>query len=122
MSDVSATTFGIPLELRKRFRRVCPIWAKHILDDSRSDTGFSITEFCGSDGRPWNINHSNSCVVGEAHGRKMSYRLGCVCAGGCGKCMAFAKYLMEIYHRNWPVVLKDFLDHYEKEHAMEVPA
>ena len=118
MSDVSATTFGIPLELRKRFRRVCPIWAKHILDDSRSDTGFSITKFCGSDGRPWHITYGDSCVVGEAHGRRSDYRY----LTGCHKCKAFSNYLMAMYDKNWPVVLKDFLDHFEKEHIMEVPA
>ncbi len=122
MSDVSATTFGIPLELRKRFRRICPEWARHLLDASRSDIRFTVRRFYDSYGRVWDIGDSRSCVVGEAHGRKMRYRLGCECAGGCGKCRAFAKYLMEIYTKNWPVVLKDFLDHYEKEHVMEVPA
>ena len=108
----------IPLDLAKRFRRVCPEWARHVLDDSRSDTGFSITKFHGSDGRPWSIYRGYSCVVGEAHGRQSDYRLKL----RCHKCKTFSNYLMDIYHRNWPVVLKDFLDHYEKEHIKEVVA
>ena len=118
MSDVSATTFGMPLELRKQFRRVCPEWARHVLDASRSDTGFSIKDFRDPNGMPWYIGHGHSCIVGEAHGRKMDYQMN----PGCHKCTAFAHYLMEIYDRNWPVVLKEFLDHFEKEHALEVPA
>ena len=104
-------------ELAEQFRRVCPIWAKHILDNPYDyDSPDSV--FRTTDGKLWSLIQPRCCIVGEAYGRQSDYND----KGGCPTCMAYAAYLMDTQHERWPLILTNFLTHYEKEHAMEVIA
>ena len=107
----------IPLKLAKRFRRVCPIWAKHILDDPY-DYDFPNVVFRDAKGDMWSLIEPCYCIVGEAHGRQSEYNA----VGGCPDCVEYGNRLMSIQRENWSMVLKSFLDHYEKKHPRVVAA
>ena len=111
----------IPTDLAERFRRVCPMWAMHILDGYHTSFGYPSPGFLTSDGRWWRIDNAYSCIVGEAYGRRHSYDTN-VNESGCPECTAFATCLMKQPNDNWLTFLKEFLDHYEAKHAVEVPA
>ena len=106
----------IPPELAKRFRRACPVWAKHILDDPY-DYEFPSASFVDSDGKRWSLTEPHSCIVGETHDRNTNHLLY-----GCEACAGYATALMEMRDLNWPEILSRFLDHYEKSHLMEAVA
>ena len=108
----------IPPDLAERFRRVCPEWARHILNKPHLNFEYRDMIFLGTDGLAWNIKRSHGCIVGEAHGRQVDYEL----EGGCDKCETFAIRLADLHRKIWPTILKEFLDHYESKHAVEVPA
>ena len=59
----------IPPKLAERFRRVCPEWARHILD-GRFDPELYNVSFVGNDRKRWSIKRVFCCIVGEAHKRK----------------------------------------------------
>ena len=101
----------IPQKLAERFRRVCPIWAKHILDDPY-DYDFPDAVFRDTDGNLWSLIEPGYCIVGEAHGRQSHYNA----EDGCHECRTYANDLMETQRKWWLIILKDFLNHYEKCH------
>ena len=112
--------YDMPSDLAKRFRRVCPEWARHILD-GRFDPDLYNMSFVGNDRKRWNIKKAFCCIVGEAHNRK-AYRGKEQPYYECKDCEYFAVDLMHMRKQNWLDILRLFLDHYEKEHAMVVPA
>ena len=110
----------IPLKLAKRFRRVCPEWARHVLDGHLDPDLYDVS-FNGNDGQIWALGISSCCIVGEAHKRK-SYHGMDRPIYGCDACAVFSEDLMDVNDSDWLDTLRRFLDHYEKEHAMEVAA
>ena len=110
----------IPPKLAERFRRVCPEWARHVLD-GRFDPDIYNVSFVGKDRKQWSIKRAFCCIVGEAHKRKTYYGIDQP-AYGCKDCEEFSVELVDMRKQNWPDVLRMFLDHYEKEHSMGVPA
>ena len=110
----------IPPKLAERFRRVCPEWARHILD-GRFDPDIYNVSFVGNDRKRWSIKRAFCCIVGEAH-KRQAYSGVVQPYYGCQDCEDFAVELTDMRKQNWPDMLRWFLDHYEKEHAMGVTA
>ena len=108
----------IPQELAEQFKRVCPEWARHILG-GRFDP--DSPSFVGKDKRRWNIKWSFCCIVGEAHKRQAYHGIHQP-AYGCNRCACLSQDLVNIPDSDWPDILSKFLNHYEKEHPMEVAA
>ena len=81
------------------------------------DYEFPSASFVASDGKRWSLTEPHSCIVGETHDRNTNHLLY-----GCEVCAGYATSLMGLRGLNWPEILSGFLDHYEKDHAIEVPA
>ena len=71
--------------------------------------------------KTWNILNSASCIVGSAHGRQDDYATG-ETGQSCDECMEFGVDLAWVLDSEWPTVLERFLDHYEKNHKLEMAA
>ena len=109
----------IPPDLTEQFRRVCPIWAKRIMNGTFSHDAL-YAPFMTDDGKEWRISRPCSCIAGEAHGRHADTESGPYY--GCNECARFSVDLMYVFDSDWTDVLRKFLDHYEKEHALKVTA
>ena len=107
----------IPPDLAERFRQACPVWAKRIMG-GKFNHGALYTPFMTDDGKEWRISQPCGCIAGEAHGRPADPESGPFY--GCKECTTFSIDLMYVFDSDWIDVLRKFLDHYEKEHALEV--
>ena len=110
----------IPLKLAKRFRRVCPVWAERIMND-KFDRTILHEPFVTNDGGKWYIGGRSSCIVGEAHGRHVA-NINSSSSYWCGTCDILSIDIMYVFNSDWIDVLREFLDHYETAHAVEVLA
>ena len=110
--------YGMPPALAEQFKRVCPEWAKHILSGRFNPDS---PQFVDKNNRRWNMMRSFCCIVGEAH-KRQAYHGPYGSAYACNACGNFSLSLLDVHDKEWQDTLRRFLDHYEKEHPMEVAA
>ncbi len=118
---VGPAMLKIDLALAERFRRVCPHWAKYILELPSNAKTF--TKNFRSGGRDWFMVLSDSCIVGDARANNAAHtKTGKI--PHCGVCMEFSFNLMNFegymvgnISTTWNETLKRFLDHFEEAHS-----
>ena len=118
---VGPAILKIDPDLAKRFRRVCPHWAKYILE-LPSNTKTFPKNF-RADSRDWYIVNGDTCIVGDAYACNTAYRKK-GSRGVCGTCtrlsfelMNFNEYGANDWEQTWNESLSRFLDHFEEAHV-----